>query len=268
MTERAERERSSYLFPRHPREADRLDLQHDALREALGSNFLAPVTEPGRVLDVGTGTGRWGIEVCWEHPRALVVGFDLMAGPGEHPSGYRHVRGNVLQGLPFLDGVFDLVHQRFLVSGIPLAQWPQVVAELVRVTQPGGWVELAEPMIEFLHAGPATERLLGIMRDMAASRGLDSTRVVFDRLDDYLRSAPLKEVTRHEVTCAVGEWGGRIGSFLASDMRALFTRLCEVQVGSSLSAEESAETIRRTQEEFEGQQTRVAMAIAYGRKPS
>src|SRR5579884_241255 len=98
--ERVERERSSYLFPRHPGEADRLDLQHHALREALGRNYLAPISSPGRVLDVGTGTGQWGFEVCWEHPEALVVGLDLVPGRAEHPSGYRHVRGNVLQGLP------------------------------------------------------------------------------------------------------------------------------------------------------------------------
>ena len=43
----ADRERSTggdaYLFPRHPSEVDRLDVQHYALREALGANYLAPV---------------------------------------------------------------------------------------------------------------------------------------------------------------------------------------------------------------------------------
>src|SRR5579875_998313 len=98
MAERAERERSSYLFPRHPGEADRLDLQHHALREALGRNHLAPVSSPSRVLDVGTGTGRWGFEVCWEHPGALVVGLDLVAGRGDHPGGCR--RGRSWSGSP------------------------------------------------------------------------------------------------------------------------------------------------------------------------
>ncbi|HZV52659.1 MAG TPA: class I SAM-dependent methyltransferase, partial [Candidatus Dormibacteraeota bacterium] len=192
MGEMVERERSSYLFPRHPGEADRLDLQHHALREALGRNYLAPVSSPSRVLDVGTGTGRWGFEVCWEHPGALVVGLDLVAGPREHPSGYRHVQGNVLQGLPFLDDTFDLVHQRYLVSGIPLEAWPGVVGELARVTRPGGWVELAEPVMGDRRIGPATERLQRMFQEMAGSLGLDTGDAVFRSVDGYLREAGLE----------------------------------------------------------------------------
>jgi hypothetical protein len=49
---------ASYLFLRHPTEVDRLDLQHFALLEGLGTNYLAPVSEPAVILDVGSGTGR------------------------------------------------------------------------------------------------------------------------------------------------------------------------------------------------------------------
>ena len=269
MTERAERERSSYLFPRHPGEADRLDLQHHALREALGRNFLAPVEAPGRVLDVGTGTGRWGIEVCWEHPEALVVGLDLVAGPREHPPGYRHVRGNLLQGLPFREGVFDLVHQRLLVSGIPLAEWPRVVGELVRVTRPGGWVELVEPTMAFSHMGPATRRAWGLVQDhVAAPLGLDTARAVFEALDGYLRQAGLEAVVRRELVLPVGEWGGRVGSFLASDARAVLTRMGELLRSRSLiPAEEAADLTRRSTLEFEEHHTTWPLAIAFGRRP-
>src|SRR5579875_3355077 len=269
MGERAERERSSYLFPRHPGEADRLDLQHHALREALGRNFLAPIPSPLRVLDVGTGPGRWGFEVCWEHPGALVVGLDLVAGRGEAPAGYRHVRGNLLQGLPFQDGTFDFVHQRLLVAGIPVAEWPRVVAELVRVTRPGGWVELAEPTMEFSRMGPAARRFWGLVQDVATSLGLDVAKTVFDSLDRYLREAGLEEVTRRELELPVGEWGGRVGSFLASDARAVLTRMGEVlQSRSIITLGEAADLARRSLQEFEEHRTVWPMVIAYGRKPS
>ncbi len=268
-SERAERERSSYLFPRHPGEADRLDLQHHALREALGRNHLAPAGPLRRVLDVGTGTGQWGFEVCWEHPEALVVGLDLVPGRAEHPSGYRHVRGNVLQGLPFQSDTFDLVHQRFLVSGIPVGEWPRVVAELVRVTRPGGWVELAEPTMEFSRMGPAARRFWGLVQDVATSLGLDVAKTVFDSLDRYLREAGLEEVTRRELELPVGEWGGRVGSFLASDARAVLTRMGEVlQSRSIITLGEAADLARRSLQEFEEHRTVWPMVIAYGRKPS
>ncbi len=269
----AARERSSepetpYVFPRHPEEVDRLDLQHFALRETLGANFLAPVESPVRVLDVGTGTGQWGFEVCHRFPGALVVGFDLVRGKPNPPPGYRHVRGNLLQGLPFRDDVFDFVHQRFLTAGIPVAAWPGVVGELVRVTRPGGWVELAESTAELRRTGPATEHLFDLLLQMGKSLGLDTGGAVFRSLGEYLRQAGLEQVARQEIELPLGEWGGQVGSFMATDFRTGGTRLCEVlQTRSPSLAEEAKELLRLTMDEFERHRSLLPIAIAYGRKP-
>jgi hypothetical protein len=61
-----------YLLPRHPSEIDRLDLQHYAIRLALGANHQAPVEAPARILDVGAGSGQWGFDMTEEFPEALV----------------------------------------------------------------------------------------------------------------------------------------------------------------------------------------------------
>src|SRR5262245_61759287 len=131
-----------YVLPRHPAEIDRLDVQHYALRQALEADFLAPVQGPERILDVGAGTGQWAFDQCARFPEALVTGFDLEPSKPEAPPNYRLVRGNLLQGLPFASGSFDFVHQRLLMLAVPLRLWPGVVDELVRVLQPGGWLEL------------------------------------------------------------------------------------------------------------------------------
>ena len=40
--------------------------------------YLAPIGEkPGRILDVGTGTGIWAIEMGDEHPDSDILGTDL-----------------------------------------------------------------------------------------------------------------------------------------------------------------------------------------------
>ncbi len=266
--ERSSEPETPYVFPRHPEEVDRLDLQHFALRETLGANFLAPVESPVRVLDVGTGTGQWGFEVCHRFPTALVVGFDLVRGKPNPPPGYRHVRGNLLQGLPFRDDVFDFVHQRFLIWGIPVAAWPGAVAELVRVTRPGGWVELTEIPTELRQAGPSTERLFALFLQMAGSQGLDTEGIVFRSLDDYLRRAGLEEVRRRELSLPVGEWGGQVGSFMATDFRAAGMRICEaLRARSSATADEAEELLRRSLEEWERHHTVWPVAIAHGRKP-
>src|SRR5579884_1077015 len=266
--ERSREPGSPYLFPRHPEEVDRLDLQHFALREALGANFLAPVESPVRVLDVGTGTGQWGFEVGHQFPGALVVGFDLVRGKPGAPPRYRHVRGNLLQGLPFQDGVFDFVHQRFLMAGIPVEAWPGAVRELVRVTRPGGWVELVENPTRLLGAGPATERLFDLLLELAALLSLDTEGVVFRSLDGYLRGAGLEEVARREVELPIGQWGGRVGSLLVTDFRTGCTRLCEVLGARSPgAAAEAEELLRRAMEELERHRAVFPIAVAYGRKP-
>jgi SAM-dependent methyltransferase len=257
-----------YLFPReHPCESYRLDVQHYALRETLRVNFLSPLHDPRRILDVGCGTGGWAFEVCDQFPEVLVVGLDLVAGVAAGPSRFRLVRGNLLQGMPFADDRFDFVHQRFLLAGVPVRSWPAVVADLARVTRPGGWVELAEIPWEVEEAGPATQRLLALGRKMAASLGLDGGNVVFDALDGYLRRAGLYNVVRRQFSIPIGEWGGRVGSLMATDGRAAFTRLCEVlEARSRLSAEEGRDLIREAMREWERGRMSTPCAVAFGRK--
>jgi hypothetical protein len=84
-------------------------------------------------------------------------------------------------------------------------EWPQVVAELVRVTRPGGWVELGEPTIRLQRVGTVTDHLQRMFLEMAGSLGLDTDDAVFRSVDRHLREAGLEEVTRRELELPVGE---------------------------------------------------------------
>src|SRR5579859_7604165 len=122
----------AYMLPRHQTEIDRLDVQHYALRAALRGNYKAPVDRPVAILDVGSGTGQWAFDLCAEFPRATVVGLDLVPGKlALGPPNYRHVKANVLEGLPFADGTFDYVHQRLMVTALPVSTWPDVLTDLL-----------------------------------------------------------------------------------------------------------------------------------------
>ncbi len=51
-------ENSDYLLPKDKEEEYRLNFQHYALLQAIGSHYVAPISERVRLmLDVGTGTG-------------------------------------------------------------------------------------------------------------------------------------------------------------------------------------------------------------------
>jgi SAM-dependent methyltransferase len=257
-----------YLFPRHLGEIDRLDIQHYALRETLRANYLAPVEDPARVLDAGAGTGQWGFEMCQRYDPALVVGLDLVSGKPGQPPGYRYVRGNLLHGLPFADDQFDFVHQRLLVAGLPVSSWPAVVAELVRVTRPGGWVELAEMAYDAERPGPAAQRLMDTARPLLATLALDTANVVYGSLDGYLRGAGLRNVVRREASIPVGRWGGPVGSLMVTTVRAGTTRVCEVlQARGMLSAEEARTLLQEAPLEWENGRMAYPAAVAFGQKP-
>jgi SAM-dependent methyltransferase len=259
---------ATYLLPRHPSEVDRLDLQHYALRAMINADHLAPVDGAIAILDLGCGTGQWAFELCKEVPAALVVGLDLVPSKPNPPENYGFVRASVLQSLPFGAGSFDLVHQRFMSTAVPVSSWADGLGEVVRVTRPGGWVELGEPAGRFEPAGPATAAVRDMFRAFGASLGLDMDGVLFDSLDDGLRRAGLVEVQRRNIDLPIGEWGGRIGSLMATDLRAIAMRMAPVlQAQFDLPREKWHEMLIAMQQEWVENHSTFPFAIAFGRKP-
>jgi SAM-dependent methyltransferase len=259
----------SYVFPRHPSEIDRLDVQHYSVREMMQANYLAPLHQPAAILDVGCGTGQWPIELSVEFPRALVVGFDSEKPKpkARTPVNYRFVHGNALQGLPFGDDSFDFVHQRFLIAGIPVKSWAPAMLELVRVTRPDGWVELAESPSWVTRMGKSTGQLLEMLQALLRARGLDTAGVVYGALDAHLRRAGLIDVHVQTLELPVGDWGGQVGSLMASDARAALVRLVDVfEARLGVPAQQCTEMVATMLEECEQRHSALELKVAYGRK--
>ena len=126
-------------------EFDRLAPGWDARRSTEPSSYeaaLERVGPPRRALDLGTGTGRYAIEIARRFPEADVVGADLseqMLGeawsnlPDDLRDRVRFERADASK-LPYEDGEFDLVA---LGNMIPFFD------ELERVTAPGGSLLIA-----------------------------------------------------------------------------------------------------------------------------
>lgn len=54
----------AYLYPNDEQELDRLDLQHHMFKLVNdGRLYFSPLRNPKRILDVGTGSGIWPIEM-------------------------------------------------------------------------------------------------------------------------------------------------------------------------------------------------------------
>ncbi|KAG6995671.1 hypothetical protein G7Y79_00043g079550 [Physcia stellaris] len=111
-----------YILPNDEQEQERLDIQYHAVRLAYGDKtFLAPITDPQRVLDVGTGTGIWAMDFADLYPNAEFEVDDLE------------------QQWTFPPDHFDFIHGRILNASV--RDWP-------RHCKPGGWMEAQEISVD------------------------------------------------------------------------------------------------------------------------
>lgn len=126
------------------REAARLMAKVDA--DQWVADYLAPAIRPGvSVLDVGAGPGHIALAVQRRYPDAQVVAFDgnadrLTADTATTDRDLIVRQWGDARELPFADGTFDLVYSRLLLQYV--AERDRAVAEMVRVTSPGGVVVL------------------------------------------------------------------------------------------------------------------------------
>jgi glucose dehydrogenase len=75
----------AYVLPNDEAEQDRQDLLHHVRNLTLGGQlFLAPLKDPIRALDIGTGTGIWAIDFGDEFPNCEVIGTDLRHATPPH----------------------------------------------------------------------------------------------------------------------------------------------------------------------------------------
>jgi ubiquinone/menaquinone biosynthesis C-methylase UbiE len=97
----------------------------------------------GRILDAGTGTGRFAIPLARMHGNSVVAldySADMLALNKQLSAPYGgalldYVRGDIEQ-LPFRTSSFDAVVSITVVRHFP--QWRRIVQEYVRVLKPGG----------------------------------------------------------------------------------------------------------------------------------
>lgn len=262
---------ATYALPKDEREINRLDLQHFIARYALQGNYHAPLQNPRAILDVGTGTGRWAQEMAQTFPAAQVTGCDLLEAEtgkqaaGIVPPNYQFHTGDVLKGLSFADQSFDFIHQRFLIMGIPTDRWPHIIRELVRLTRPGGWIEIVETETQARNPGPNVQKYCDLVTMASKRRGIDSASV--PRLGNMLQQAGLSNVQAKSVNVPIGKWGGRLGTMMYTNLTAGGQALKPLVVSQKLiSAEGYDQLFSFVQSEWEEYHSQLSFYVAYGQR--
>ena len=141
----AHREKNGYIFPADQKEEDRLDMVHAMMLTLLdGKLHFAPIgTNPGRVIDLGTGTGNWAIEFADLYQSADVVGVDVSPlQPQVIPPNLKFLIDDIEEDWAQDANPFDYIHARYLVPQIK--NWPRLVQQAFDSIKSGGWVEFQE----------------------------------------------------------------------------------------------------------------------------
>ncbi|PHH92361.1 hypothetical protein CDD83_7739 [Cordyceps sp. RAO-2017] len=198
-----------YPIPNDDIEKDREDLKHAMLMELTdGVLFYAPVGHPQSILDIGTGTGIWAIEVGDRFPSAHVLGIDLTPiQPLWVPPNVEFLVDDCYQDWLTADAV-DLVHFRFMA--VVLRDIPCVVDNAYRSLRPGGWIEFQELLgMPYCDDGTMSnddsfKRLYELAGEAYAKFGMSTT--IAARLEPYLRDAGFTNVHCKVLKVPIGVW--------------------------------------------------------------
>lgn len=258
-----------YLLPKDAQEDQRLNYQHHVLYRTISNHYLAPLTQASitTILDVGAGTGIWAIDMAALFPQAHIIGVDaaLSSLPHPLPPTCLFLQANILQGLPFPDQQFTYTHQRLLVAAIPALQWPRVVRELVRVTRPGGWIELLEIGDTIQNAGPATKRLLTWMTSISKELGFEMD--ILHHLGDLLAQSGCQDVESQDIPVPLGTWAGATGQMLKTDVLHGYGALKDSYCPRSGTPPEIFEAmLQAAADEWEHNHCSYVFHAAYGRR--
>ncbi|KAL2129651.1 hypothetical protein VTI74DRAFT_7485 [Chaetomium olivicolor] len=141
-------QKGNYMFPIDDTELERLDVFHKIFllsrRNVLHSAPIYHLERP-RILDLGCGTGIWGIDMADKYPSGIHVGLDLnYIQPEFIPANMRFLQKDIEERWEDLEpSSWDLIHMRTMNGSI--SDWPKVYAEIFRHLKPYyGYIEQVE----------------------------------------------------------------------------------------------------------------------------
>ena len=135
----------SYPLPNDDAELERMDIKHHCMRLLCSGHLhLAPLNNPKIILDVGTGTGIWAIEMAEHYPDTTIIGTDLSPVQPEMVPHNVHFEIDDLEVKQWAwpDNYFDYIHSRFMIASV--GNWQRYIRKIYRHTKPGGYFELQE----------------------------------------------------------------------------------------------------------------------------
>ena len=264
-----------YSLGSSPAERDRLRRQSGELRghSALLLDRVG-IARGWRAIDLGCGpSGILDLLADRVGPASRVVGLDFEPANVALAREFAAERGlanvEVMQGdahrTGFPSASYDLVHARTLLINIP--DPAAVVAEMVRLARPGGWVAVLEPdgggsMCYPPH--PAWDRLTQIFLSAQQVDGADT--FIGRRLPELFRQAGLVDIGV-EAKADIYPAGNSRRTIRADLVRSMRPKILAAGIASERELDEVDQAVREHLRDPDTLMLPHLLFLAWGRKP-
>lgn len=177
------------------------------LSGALTSTRLSPETKT--ILDIGTGTGVWAVEMAARYPGSQIIGIDISKIQSNIvPGNVRYMIADIEKPWEVDDGQADFVHMRDITGGI--RDWPGLVTQAYQKLKLGGMVEMTEvrtTVHDFdgkFDDADMCPSFTKLFRTMYEKVNMD-----FDpspKFPEWLHTAGFENVTQRTEIIPIGDW--------------------------------------------------------------
>ncbi|KAJ5707343.1 hypothetical protein N7488_007144 [Penicillium malachiteum] len=270
----------NYMMPNDEEEQDRMDLAHHIwLMLMRGELYKAPIRDPRKILDLGTGTGIWALDIAEKFPQARVIGNDISPiQPSWTLPNIEFIVENFEDEWLYQPDSFDFIHGRLLAGSV--ANWPEFIKQTYKHVKPGGYFEIQEsavwawsddgsltadsPLFQYVqaldNAGRATGRELNI----------------YYKLHQWLTEAGFEDVTQFTYLLPYSPWPRdpylkEIGKYQAVQVNqaieAYGLRLCTQVLGWGEDPSRIFQAMVKQQLRDKNLHAYVKEVVVYGRKP-
>ncbi|KAI1150343.1 S-adenosyl-L-methionine-dependent methyltransferase [Nemania diffusa] len=200
------------FVPFDEKEQRRMEIEHRLFRHCLNGALTAtriPLTVE-RIVDLGSGTGLWPLEMAVRYPQAQILGIDVsrIQRTNAVPPNVTFSISNVEDPWPMPPNSIDFLHARSLAGGV--SDWPALLAQAYERLKPGGlleWTEVAIQIFDFdgnFGSAELCPNFLKLWRDVCMSNNIDFTPS--PNAPVWLVEAGFEKIVQRTEILPIGDW--------------------------------------------------------------